>query len=82
MVTLLLAATGVVRQPIPVNLPQGERKDENQVRNERRVDPVQRSFTAPMDSDQDPTNAGDDNRVLRLMLPKNPHGPAREISLS
>lgn len=82
MVTLLLAATGVVRQPIPVNLPQGERKGENQVRNERHFDPVQRSFTAPMDSDQDPTNAGDDNRVLQLMLPKNPHGPAREISLS
>lgn len=59
-----------------------ERKDENQVYNERFFGRAQRAFSLPMDVDQDKAEAKYDNGVLHLMLPKNPHGTARKIMLS
>lgn len=59
-----------------------EQKEENQLYSERYFGRVQRSFSLPMDVDQDKALARYENGVLQLSLPKKPNGSSRRITLS
>lgn len=61
---------------------ESEQKEENQLYNERYFGRVQRSFSLPMEVDQDKAVARYENGVLHLTLPKNPTGSAKRILLS